>query len=341
MKLFETAETKIKEKEIAETPLMKQYNAFKAKHPQALLLFRVGDFYETFGEDAIKASKILGIVLTRRGNGVGTFIELAGFPHHSLDNYLPKLVRAGERVAICDQLEDPKFAKGIVKRGITELVTPGVSYNDTVLDVKRNNYLASLHFGKNELFGLALLDISTGEFLTTQGTFAYIEKLLQGLQPAELIYSKAKKQDCTTLLGEDFNLFTIDDWVYQYDYAHEKLTKHFQTINLKGFGIDQMPESITAAGAILFYLENTEHLEIQHITGISRIEEDRYVWLDKFTIRNLELTQPQHENGVPLLQILDETVTPMGGRLMHQWLVLPLKSVKQIEERHEVVSYFY
>jgi DNA mismatch repair protein MutS len=341
MKLFETAETKIKEKEIAETPLMKQYNAFKAKHPQALLLFRVGDFYETFGEDAIKASKILGIVLTRRGNGVGTFIELAGFPHHSLDNYLPKLVRAGERVAICDQLEDPKFAKGIVKRGITELVTPGVSYNDTVLDVKRNNYLASLHFGKNEQFGLALLDISTGEFLTTQGTFAYIEKLLQGLQPAELIYSKAKKQDCTTLLGENFNLFTIDDWVYQYDYAHEKLTKHFQTINLKGFGIDEMPESITAAGAILFYLENTEHLEIQHITGISRIEEDRYVWLDKFTIRNLELTQPQHENGVPLLQILDETVTPMGGRLMHQWLVLPLKSVKQIEERHEIVSYFY
>lgn len=327
------------EKTAKETPLMKQYNEIKRKYPDACLLFRVGDFYETFGEDAIKASKILGIVLTRRGNGVGTFIELAGFPHHSLDNYLPKLVRAGERVAICDQLEDPKFAKGIVKRGITELVTPGVSYNDTVLDVKRNNYLASLHFGKNEVFGLALLDISTGEFLTTQGSFAYIEKLLQGLQPAELIYSKAKRHDCEQLLGEQFNLFTIDDWVYQYDYAHEKLIKHFQTINLKGFGIDEMTDSITAAGAILFYLENTEHLEIQHITSISRIEEDRYVWLDKFTIRNLELVTPQHENGVPLLAILDETVTPMGSRLLRKWVVLPLKTVKPIVERHQIVSY--
>ncbi len=332
---------KTKEKDVIETPLMKQYNAFKKKHPTAILLFRVGDFYETFGEDAIKASKILGIVLTKRGNGVGTFIELAGFPHHSLDNYLPKLVRAGQRVAICDQLEDPKLAKGIVKRGITELVTPGVSYNDTVLDIKTNNFLASLHFGKNDVIGISLLDISTGDFMVTQGTLPYIEKLLQGFRPSEIIYSRAKRQECESYFNEEYNLFTVEDWVYQYDYAHEKLTKHFNTVNLKGFGIDNQHNSIIAAGAILFYLENTEHHEIKHIATISRIEEDKYVWLDKFTIRNLELLYPQQENGVPLINILDETITPMGARLLKNWLVLPLKSVEEIEKRQEIVQYFY
>ena len=332
---------KTKEKDVAETPLMKQYNAFKKKHPTAILLFRVGDFYETFGEDAIKASKILGIVLTKRGNGVGTFIELAGFPHHSLDNYLPKLVRAGQRVAICDQLEDPKLAKGIVKRGITELVTPGVSYNDTVLDIKSNNFLASLHFGKNEVIGISLLDISTGDFMVTQGTLPYIEKLLQGFRPSEIIYSRAKRQECESYFNEQYNLFTVEDWVYQYEYAHEKLTKHFNTVNLKGFGIDNQHNSIIAAGAILFYLENTEHHEIKHIATISRIEEEKYVWLDKFTIRNLELLYPQQENGVPLIDILDETITPMGARLLKNWLVLPLKSVEEIEKRQEIVQYFY
>jgi DNA mismatch repair protein MutS len=332
---------KTKEKDVAETPLMKQYNAFKKKHPTAILLFRVGDFYETFGEDAIKASKILGIVLTKRGNGVGTFIELAGFPYHSLDNYLPKLVRAGQRVAICDQLEDPKLAKGIVKRGITELVTPGVSYNDTVLDIKSNNFLASLHFGKNDVIGISLLDISTGDFMVTQGTLPYIEKLLQGFRPSEIIYSRAKRQECESYFNEQYNLFTVEDWVYQYDYAHEKLTKHFNTVNLKGFGIDNQHNSIIAAGAILFYLENTEHHEIKHIATISRIEEEKYVWLDKFTIRNLELLYPQQENGVPLIDILDETITPMGARLLKNWLVLPLKSVEEIEKRQEIVQYCY
>ncbi len=328
-----------------DTPLMQQHKAIKQKYPDAILLFRVGDFYETFGEDAIKASKILGIVLTKRGNGVGTFIELAGFPHHSLDNYLPKLVRAGQRVAICDQLEDPKLAKGIVKRGITELVTPGVSYNDTVLDIKTNNFLASLHFGKNdqkgEQIGISLLDISTGDFMVTQGTLPYIEKLLQGFRPSEIIYSRAKRQECESYFNEEYNLFTVEDWVYQYDYAHEKLTKHFNTVNLKGFGIDNQHNSIIAAGAILFYLENTEHHEIKHIATISRIEEEKYVWLDKFTIRNLELLYPQQENGVPLIDILDETITPMGARLLKNWLVLPLKSVEEIEKRQEIVQYFY
>lgn len=343
MALFSPDEIPVKQKEtkdVAETPLMKQYNAFKAKHPTAILLFRVGDFYETFGEDAIKASKILGIVLTKRANGAAAFIELAGFPHHSLDNYLPKLVRAGERVAICDQLEDPKQAKGIVKRGITELVTPGVSYNDTVLDTKRNNFLASLHFGQNDKIGIALLDISTGEFFVTQGSISYIEKLLQGFQPAEIIYSKAKRQECESRFATQYNLFTIDDWVYQFDYSYEKLTKHFNTVNLKGYGIDNQVESITAAGAILFYLENTEHHEVKHIASISRIEEEQYVWLDKFTIRNLELLFPQQEQGVPLINIIDETITPMGARLLKKWLVLPLKSVAEIEKRHEVVDFF-
>jgi len=324
-----------------ETPLMKQYNAIKTKHPGALLLFRVGDFYETFGEDAIKASKILDIVLTKRANGSASEIELAGFPHHALDNYLPKLVRAGQRVAICDQLEDPKFAKGIVKRGVTELVTPGVSLNDNVLDVRKNNYLASLHFSKEkEITGIALLDISTGEFLTAQGNDAYIEKVLQSFQPSEIIYSKKEKQLFKEKFEEDYTHFAIDEWVYKLDYGYEKICQHFKVATLKGFGIEQLQEGIVAAGAILYYLQLTEHNQLDHVLGISRIDEERYVWLDQFTIRNLELLFPQHENGVSLLNILDKTVTHMGARLLRKWIVLPLKSKQKIEERLEIVDYF-
>lgn len=323
-----------------ETPLMKQYNAIKAKHPGALLLFRVGDFYETFGEDAIKASKILDIVLTRRGNGAATFIELAGFPHHSLDTYLPKLVRAGNRVAICDQLEDPKSVKGIVKRGVTELVTPGLSYNDQVLDTRKNNYLASIHFGK-EKHGIAFLDVSTGEFMCAEGNTSYLEKLLQSFSPSELIFSKAARKTASDLLKGEFITFHCEDWVYQFDFTYEKLKNHFGTANLKGFGIEELESGVIAAGAILYYLEETEHREIQHISAISRIAEEKYVWLDKFTIRNLELVFPQHEGGVPLIQILDQTVTPMGSRMMKKWMVLPLKEKAPIEERLNVVDYFY
>jgi len=323
-----------------ETPLMKQYNAIKAKHPGALLLFRVGDFYETFGEDAVKASKILDIVLTRRGNGAASFIELAGFPHHSLDTYLPKLVRAGNRVAICDQLEDPKSVKGIVKRGVTELVTPGLSYNDQVLDTRKNNYLASIHFGK-EKHGIAFLDVSTGEFMCAEGTTAYLEKLLQSFAPSELIFSKTARKTAAEILKGEYISFHCEDWVYQADYTYEKLKTHFGTANLKGFGIEDLESGIIAAGAILYYLEETEHREVQHISSISRIAEEKYVWLDKFTIRNLELVFPQHEGGVPLIQILDQTVTPMGSRMMKKWMVLPLKEKSPIEERLNVVDYFY
>ncbi|WP_226389793.1 DNA mismatch repair protein MutS [Penaeicola halotolerans] len=315
-----------------ETPLMKQYNAIKAKHPGALLLFRVGDFYETFGEDAVKASKVLDIVLTKRANGAASHIELAGFPHHSLDNYLPKLVRAGNRVAICDQLEDPKSVKGIVKRGVTELVTPGLSFNDNVLDKKRNNYLASIHYSKNEL-GIAFLDLSTGEFMTAQGSASYIEKLVQSFAPSEIIYSKACKAYFQDLFKDRYNTYHLEDWVYAYDYAHQRLIAHFGTNSLKGFGVDNMPEGITAAGAILFYLEETEHKEIKHIASIARIAEEKYVWLDKFTIRNLELVYPQQEGGVPLIDILDQTVTPMGSRMLKKWMVLPLKEEAAIQER--------
>ncbi|WP_297336405.1 DNA mismatch repair protein MutS [Algoriphagus sp.] len=329
-----------KSKDGKETPLMKQYNAIKAKHPGALLLFRVGDFYETFGEDAIKASKVLDIVLTKRANGAASHIELAGFPHHSLDTYLPKLVRAGNRVAICDQLEDPKSVKGIVKRGVTELVTPGLSYNDQVLDTRKNNYLASIHFGK-ENHGIAFLDVSTGEYMCAEGNASYLEKLLQSFAPAELIFSKAAKKTAAELIKNDFNTFPCEDWVYQFDFAYEKLKNHFKTANLKGFGIEELELGITAAGAILHYLEETEHREVQHISGISRIAEEKYVWLDKFTIRNLELVFAQHEGGVPLIQILDQTVTPMGSRMMKKWMVLPLKVKSQIEERLRVVAFFY
>ncbi|MCK5277464.1 MAG: DNA mismatch repair protein MutS, partial [Cyclobacteriaceae bacterium] len=287
-----------------ETPLMKQYNAIKAKHPGALLLFRVGDFYETFGEDAIKASKILDIVLTKRANGAAAYIELAGFPHHSLDTYLPKLVRAGNRVAICDQLEDPKMVKGIVKRGVTELVTPGLSFNDNVLEKRVNNYLASIQINGDDS-GVAFLDVSTGEFYTSTGTLEYIDNLLQNFNPSEIIYSKAKRKEFEEYFKDKYITFTPDDWVYAYDYAYEKLTNHFKTTSLKGFGIENLNSGIIAAGAVLFYLEETEHKEIKHISSISRIEEEKFVWLDKFTIRNLELIFPQQEGGIPLIDILD------------------------------------
>ena len=328
----------MKEADGKETPLMKQYNAIKAKHPGALLLFRVGDFYETFGQDAVTASKVLDIVLTKRANGSASHIELAGFPHHSLDTYLPKLVRAGNRVAICDQLEDPKDVKGIVKRGVTELVTPGLSFNDNVLDKRKNNYLGSVYFGK-ELLGIAFLDLSTGEFMCAEGTQAYIEKLIQGFSPSEVIYSKADKARAQDILKEQLVTFHCEDWVFQYDYTYEKLTKHFATQNLKGFGIDSLGHGIIAAGAVLYYLEETEHKEVKHISSISRIAEEKYVWLDKFTIRNLELVYPQQEGGVPLIQILDQTVTPMGSRMMRKWMVLPLKERDPIEDRLNVVGY--
>jgi DNA mismatch repair protein MutS len=322
-----------------ETPLSRQYNEIKAKYPGALLLFRVGDFYETFGEDAIRASRILGIVLTRRNNG-GAHEELAGFPHHSLDNYLPKLVRAGERVAICDQLEDPAAAKGIVKRGVTELVTPGVSFNDNVLDIRKNNYLAAVHFGKDDVLGLSFLDISTGEFMTAQGNAAYVDKMLQGFAPAEVLFCKKERSRFFELFGDKFHTFQLEDWCFGFDFCQEKLTTHFNTATLKGFGIDGVPMGIIAAGVILHYLRETEHKEIGHISRITRLEEERYVWLDRFTVRNLELVYPQQEGGIPLIQILDQTVTPMGARMLRKWVVLPLKEKLPIEERLNTVSQF-
>lgn len=323
-----------------DTPLMKQYNAIKVKYPGALLLFRVGDFYETFGQDAIEASKVLDIILTKRGNGSASEIELAGFPHHALDTYLPKLVRAGHRVAICDQLEDPRFVKGIVKRGVTELVTPGVSFNDTVLEKKQNNFLASVHINKNSV-GIALLDISTGEFYAAQGTESYVYKLIQSFSPAEIIFSKTHREKFETQFGESHATFALDDWVYAFDYAHEKLINQFKTANLKGFGLENLNEAIVAAGAILHYLEATEHKDTQHIAAIGRMDEDKYVWLDKFTIRNLELVNPNSEGGVPLIEILDHTVTAMGSRQLRHWMVLPLKEKTAIDERLQTVSTFY
>jgi DNA mismatch repair protein MutS len=322
-----------------ETPLMKQYNAIKVKYPGALLLFRVGDFYETFGEDAVKASKVLDIVLTKRGNGSATEIELAGFPHHALDSYLPKLVRSGLRVAICDQLEDPRFVKGIVKRGVTELVTPGVSYNDHVLERKHNNFLASINIGKI-FWGIAFLDISTGEFYAAQGNPQYVGKLIQSLAPSEIIFNKSSREKLEPQFGNDHSMFALDDWVYAFDYAHDKLIQHFKTTSLKGFGLDGLTEAIVAAGTILHYLEATEHKEIQHINSISRLDEEKYVWLDKFTIRNLELVSTPFDGGVPLINILDDTITPMGSRLLRKWMVLPLKEKAAIDERLTMVNAF-
>lgn len=323
---------------VVETPLMKQYNAIKVRYPDALLLFRVGDFYETFGDDAIKASKILGIVLTRRANGSASFIELAGFPHHSLDTYLPKLVRAGQRVAICDQLEDPKLTKKIVKRGVTELVTPGVSYNDKVLENKENNFLASVHLlMKNS--GISFLDLSTGEFYVAQGSNEYLDKLLQSFRPSEVIVQKSKRRQFTDLFGEKFYIATFDDWVFSEEFAHDLLIKHFQTVSLKGFGIEDLPNGNIAAGAALHYLAETQHDKLGHICKLSRIEEEKFVWLDKFTIRNLELLNSPNENAATLLDVIDGTVSPMGSRMMRKWILLPLKIKKTIDERHDVVEY--
>lgn len=320
-----------------ETPLMKQYNAIKAKHPDALLLFRVGDFYETFGEDAVRASKTLDIVLTKRANGSAAHIELAGFPHHALDNYLPRLVRAGNRVAICDQLEDPKSVKGIVKRGVTELVTPGLTLNDNVLEQKRNNYLASISFGK-ETHGISFLDLSTGEFMLSQGSMDYVDKLIQGFEPSEVIFCKKYRDLFEQHFGDEINTFCLEEWIYGFDFGYEKLNTHFKTKNLKGFGIEESPEGIAAAGAILHYLEETEHKEIAHISGISRLDTNKYVWLDRFTIRNLELVTAQQSDGVPLISVLDQTKTPMGSRLLKKWMVLPLKEKDAIERRQSAVA---
>jgi DNA mismatch repair protein MutS len=328
-----------KENNIVETPLMKQYFSIKAKYPDALLLFRVGDFYETFGEDAIKTSGILGIVLTRRANGSATFIELAGFPHHALDTYLHKLVNAGQRVAICDQLEDPKLTKKIVKRGVTELVTPGVSLNDKILDHKTNNFLASLQL-ENKITGVSFLDISTGEFLIAQGSNEYIDKLFQSFRPSEVIVQKNKLNQFKELFGEKFFTSTFEDWVFTKDFSYEILTKHFGTISLKGFGVENMEHGIIAAGASLHYLSETQHDKIQHITKLARIEEDRYVWLDKFTIRNLELLSTNNENARTLIDVIDQTISPMGSRLMKRWMLLPLKDKQPIEERLNIVDHF-
>ena len=327
-----------KDKSPKETPLMKQYNEIKRKYPDACLLFRVGDFYETFGEDAVRASKILGITLTKRGAGSETETALAGFPHHSINTYLPKLVKAGLRVAICDQLEDPKMTKTIVKRGVTELVTPGVSMNDEVLQSKSNNFLASIYFGKKQL-GVSFLDVSTGEFLTSQGNEEYIDKLLQNFSPSEILIQKNNKNQFKESFGEDFNTFYLEDWVYQQDYAFETLTNHFQTNSLKGFGVEELHEGIISSGAILYYLSETQHNRVQHITNIQRIAEDAYVWMDRFTIRNLELYHSYNPNAVTLLDVIDKTLSPMGGRLLKRWLALPLKESVKIKSRHEVVSY--
>ncbi len=323
-----------------ETPLMKQYYEMKAKHPDAVLLFRVGDFYETFSDDAIKASEILGITLTRRANGSASSVELAGFPHHALDTYLPKLVRAGQRVAICDQLEDPKLTKTLVKRGITELVTPGVSINDNILNYKENNFLASVHLSKKSA-GVAFLDISTGEFLTAEGPFDYVDKLLNSMSPKEVLYERGKRALFEEHFGSKYYTFEMDDWVYTSESANDRLLKHFQTKNLKGFGVQNLELGIIASGAILHYMDITQHFQLGHITHLSRIEEDRYVWLDQFTIRNLELYGTIHEGGQTLAGILDNTITPMGARLLRRWIAFPLKDVKPINERLDIVESFF
>ena len=323
---------------IAKTPLMKQYNAIKVKYPDALLLFRVGDFYETFGDDAVKASNILGIVLTKRANGKGTYVDLAGFPYHSLDTYLPKLVKAGQRVAICDQLEDPKLTKKIVKRGVTELVTPGVSYNDKVLDHKSNNFLAGVYLESNNS-GVSFLDVSTGEFFIAQGSIDYIDKLIQSLRPSEIIIQKNKREKFFKIFGEKFYTNTFDDWVFTKDFTYDLLLNHFGTKSLKGFGIEDLDNGIIAAGAALHYLAETHHDKVQHISKISRIEEDKYVWLDRFTIRNLELLDSINQGATTLIDIIDSTISPMGSRLMKRWMVLPLKEKNLIDERLNIVEY--
>lgn len=325
-------------KKYAETPLMKQYYSIKAKYPDALLLFRVGDFYETFGEDAVKTAQILGIVLTKRANGAAAFVELAGFPHHSLDNYLPKLVRAGYRVAICDQLEDPKQTKTIVKRGVTELVTPGITINDKILDHKSNNFLASVHFGKTQI-GISFLDISTGEFYLAQGNKDYADKLLQSFQPGEVLLAKPNARQFKENFGEKWFSYQLDEWIYQEDYTRDLLLKHFDTKNLKGFGVEDYLEGTIAAGTCLHYLHETNHHRTAHIASISRVDEAQFVWLDKFTVRNLELFHANGEQARSLFDVLNQTITPMGARLLRRWLALPLKDVYQIKERLDLVEF--
>ena len=323
-----------------DTPLMKQYYAFKAKYPEAMLLFRVGDFYETYGDDAVKAANILGIVLTKRNNGAAAGAEMAGFPHHALDTYLPKLVRAGLKVAVCEQLEDPKMAKGIVKRGVVELVTPGVTYNDNVLQQKENNFLASVHLEKNES-GIAFLDVSTGEFYLTQGNNEYVDKLLQSFNPSEVLCQRNKRRDFIESFGDKYFLTVFDDWVFTDDYANDILTRHFNTTSLKGFGVDDFPKGVVAAGAAIHYLHETQHDKIDYITSLSRIDEGQFVWLDKFTIRNLELLNTPNPNAKTLIDVVDKTVSPMGSRLLRRWISLPLKNKEQIQARYEVVDYFF
>ena len=327
-------------KEIVETPLMKQYFEIKSKHPDAILLFRVGDFYETFADDAIASSEILGITLTRRANGSAQFVELAGFPHHALDTYLPKLIRAGKRVAICDQLEDPKFTKKLVKRGITELVTPGISINDNILNHKENNFLAAIHFNKS-ICGIAFFDISTGEFLVAEGPVNYIDKLINNFAPKEILIDRNRRKQFIELFGTRLLTFEMDDWIFTEDTANARLLKQFETKNLKGFGIQHLTNGIVAAGAILYYLDITQHTQIGHITSISRIEEDRYVRLDRFTVRSLELLSTMNEGGKSLLNVLDKTITPMGARMLKRWIVFPLKEIKLIDDRLSVVEYFF
>ena len=325
---------------------MKQYNAIKVKYPDAMLLFRVGDFYETFGEDAKKAAHVLGIILTKRGAGSETETALAGFPHHSLNTYLPKLVKAGMRVAICDQLEDPKMTKTIVKRGVTELITPGVSLNDEVLNTKTNNFLAAVHFDTStrsatkKQLGISFLDISTGEYLTAQGNAEYIDKLLQNFSPSEVLVQKQHKQQFLALFENRYYTFYLDDWVFQPEYAQETLQNHFDVKSLKGFGVQDLKYGIIAAGAVLYYLSETQHKQLKHIQSISRIAEDNYVWMDRFTVRNLELYNPNSVNAVTLLNVIDKTISPMGGRLLKRWLALPLKNIDTIRKRHELVKFF-
>ena len=321
------------------TPLMKQYNAIKVKYPDAMLLFRVGDFYETFGEDAKKAARVLGIILTKRGAGSDSETALAGFPHHSLNTYLPKLVKAGMRVAICDQLENPKMTKTIVKRGVTELITPGVSLNDEVLQSKSNNFLAAVHFGKR-LLGVSFLDVSTGEYLLAQGNEEYIDKMLQNFNPSEVLVQKQFKKKFKELFEDRFYTFFLDDWVFQKEYSVDSLHNHFGVNSLRGFGVDEIPEGIIAAGAVLYYLSETQHNNLKHIQNISRIAEDKYIWMDRFTVRNLELYHASSHNAVTLLDVIDKTISPMGGRLLKRWLALPLKDVKKIQHRHELVKHF-
>lgn len=325
---------------IVETPLMKQYFEIKAKHPDAILLFRVGDFYEMYGDDAVVGAEILGIVQTKRANGVGQSVEMAGFPHHALDTYLPKLVRAGKRVAICDQLEDPKLTKKLVKRGITELVTPGVSINDNILNHKENNFLAAIHFAKDKC-GIAFLDISTGEFLTAEGTTDYIDKLLNNFSPKEVLLERNNKKKFEEIFGPRYFSFELDDWIFTSEAANDRLLKHFETKNLKGFGIQHLKLGIIASGAILYYLDQTQHTHISHITSLARIEEERYVRLDKFTVRSLELVCAMNEDGKSLLDVIDKTISPMGSRLLRRWILFPLKDVKPIQERQDVVEYFF